>query len=231
MPVLSLEIWSDIACPWCYIGKRRLEAALAQFPQRDSVVITWRSFELNPSAPRESEQGDYAERLARKYGSTVAEAEAMIARMVDTAKAEGLELDFNHIQPTNTFDAHRLLHLSRMHDVQSLLKERLFRAYFCEGKAISDKRTLLQLATEVGLAAGIVESMLESDRFASDVRADESAASELGINAVPCFVFAGEFGLAGAQPPEVLLRALDQAWAGSISSAQMHSDSPSQVPR
>lgn len=140
---LTIEVWSDIACPWCYVGKRRLEAALAQFPQRDAIELVWRAFELDPSAPavRDSDQ-PYAERLARKYGTQVPEAEAMIQRIVDTGAAEGLRLDFEAIRPGNTFNAHRLLHLAKKHGLQHALKERLLRAYFTEGQAIGDLETL-----------------------------------------------------------------------------------------
>jgi predicted DsbA family dithiol-disulfide isomerase len=216
MAELRLEIWSDIACPWCYIGKRRLEAALVQFPQRDAVRITWRSFELNPSAPLESDGQGYAERLANKYGTSLREAEAMIERVSDAAKAEGLEFDFRIIRPTSTFDAHRLLHLAKVLGLQNQLKERLFHAYFCEGKVISEVATLVQLGSEVGIDAQAASEVLRTDGHAKDVRADELDARELGIHAVPCFVFGARFGLSGAQPPDVLLRALDQAWQDAV---------------
>lgn len=218
MIALRLDVWSDIACPWCYIGKRRLQAALLQFPQRDAVQITWRSFELNPSAPSASDEQSYAERLARKYGTSLQEAEAMIERVATAAKGEGIEFDYGIIRPSNTFDAHRLLHLARTEGLQDQMKERLFHAYFCEGKDMSDHATLLQLGNDVGLQPQGVLEALSAGRFSEEVREDEADARRLGIHAVPCFVFAERFGLSGAQPPDVLLRALDQAWQDTVQS-------------
>ncbi len=211
MAQLRIDIWSDIACPWCYVGKRRLEKALADFPQRENVHIVWRAFELNPSAQRESNDGNYSERLAKKYGTSVRDAESMISRMTDTAKAEGLKFDFNAIRTGNTFDAHRLLHLALTHNLQNALKERLLQAYFSEGEAIGDCETLLRLAVDVGLEAEQVRKVLESNAFAKEVREDEAEAQELGIRGVPFFVLAERYAVSGAQPAEVLLQALEQA--------------------
>lgn len=207
-------MWSDIACPWCYVGKRRLEAALAEFPHRDAVELVWRAFELDPSAPRDlGATPSYAARLARKYGSSVAEAEQMIARMTATAAADGLDFHFERIRPGNTFDAHRLLHLARGRGLQDALKERLFRAYFCEGEPIGDVRALARLAGEVGLAADEVDALLTGDAHAREVRGDEEEARRLGIRGVPFFVFAGRHAVSGAHPAETLLAALTSAWA------------------
>ena len=211
---LNIEIWSDIACPWCYVGKRHLEQALARFPHKDDVAIVWRAFELDPSAPkvRDASQS-YAERLAKKYGTTGAEAQLMIDRMVDTAAKDGLEFRFDRIRPGNTFDAHRLLHLAHERGKQDALKERMLRAYMTEGQAIGDRDVLAALAREVGLDDQEVRDVLDGDRYASEVRHDEARARELGINGVPFFVLADRFGVSGAQPAEVLLGALERAWA------------------
>lgn len=215
MPTLRIDVWSDIACPWCYVGKRRLEAALAEFPHRDRIELVWRAFELDPSAPRElGATPGYAVRLARKYGSSVAEAEGMIQRMAATAAADGLDFHFERIRPGNTFDAHRLLHLAHARGLQDALKERLFRAYLGEGEAIGDPATLTRLAVEVGLAADEVAALLAGDRYAREVRADEEEARQLGIRGVPFFVFAGRHAVSGAHPAETLLAALTTAWAG-----------------
>ncbi len=211
MAQLRIDIWSDIACPWCYVGKRRLEKALVDFPQRENVHIVWRAFELNPSAQRESHEGNYSERLAKKYGTSARDAEAMISRMADTARAEGLNFDFNAIRPGNTFDAHRLLHLALTQDLQNELKERLLYAYFSEGEAIGDSVTLMRLAVDAGLKAEEVRSVLESHAFAKEVRQDEAEARELGIQGVPFFVLAERYAVSGAQPTEVLSQALEQA--------------------
>lgn len=210
---LNLQVWSDIVCPWCYVGKRRLEAALARFPGREHVHITWRSFELDTSAPKIRDKQPYAERLAKKYGSTPEQAQGMIDRMVGVAKAEGLDFDFARAQPGNTFDAHRLLHLAHERNVQGALKERLFRAYLCEGEAISDHETLVRLAGEVGLNADEAQAVLSTDQYAREVRADEAQARAIGIDGVPFFVLAERYAVAGAQPAELLASALEKAWS------------------
>jgi predicted DsbA family dithiol-disulfide isomerase len=210
---LSVQVWSDIACPWCYVGKRRFEAALAQFARRDEVSLLWRSFELDPSAPRVREtQSSYAERLAKKYGTVPAQAQAMIDRMVQTAAAEGLAFDFERIRPGNTFDAHRLLHLARQRGRQGALKERLFAAYLGEGQAIGEPDTLLRLASEVGLDVDEAQGVLATDAYANEVRADEREAHALGVSGVPFFVI-GRYGVPGAQPAELLLKTLEKALA------------------
>ena len=213
MAKLQIDVWSDIACPWCYVGKRRLEAALAQFPHRDEVAVVWRAFELDPGAPRIREGGgSYAERIAKKYGSRVADAEARIQQMTALAAADGLDFRFDRIRPGNTFDAHRLLHLALERGAQDAVKERFMRAYLTEGQAIGDPETLGRLAREAGLDADDVGSVLATDAYAREVRADEEEARTLGISGVPFFVLGGRHGVSGAQPAEVLLRALGQAW-------------------
>ncbi len=209
---MDVEIWSDIACPWCYIGKRRFEAALARFEHRDDVRVTWRSFELDSTAPRERE-GDRAERIAAKYGIAVERAHEMEQRVTDMADREGLAFRFDIARSGTTFDAHRIVHLAHEHGLQDAMKERLLRAYFAEGELVGDYETLVRLATEVGLVEGEVRQTLESDRYAEQVRQDERTAGELGISAVPTFVVDRAMGASGAQPPEVLLGLLQQGWA------------------
>ena len=208
---MNVEIWSDIACPWCYVGKRRFEAALAEFEHRDEVRVTWRSFELDPGAPPERE-GDRAEHLASKYGSSVEQAHAMQAQMTEMAAGEGLDFRFDLARAGNTFDAHRLVHLAAAHGRQDAMRERLMRAYLTEGELMSDHAALERLAVEVGLDAAEVQDMLATDRFTAEVREDERTASALGINAVPCFVIDRRFGAPGAQSPDVLLDFLRQGW-------------------
>jgi predicted DsbA family dithiol-disulfide isomerase len=214
MNKLGVDIWSDIACPWCYVGKRRLEAALAAFPRRALVEITWRSFELDPSAPRALPAGlSYAGRLAKKYGTSTTQAEAMIQRMAETAAKDGLDFRFDRIQSGNTFEAHQLLHFAAEKGRQDALKERFFRAYFTEGEPIGDAEALVRLAADVGLDADEARSALTTGLFAADVRADEDQARTLGITGVPFFVVAGRYAISGAQPAELLLRALEKALA------------------
>ncbi len=211
---MQVEIWSDVVCPWCYIGKRRFEAALARFAHRDKVELVWRSFELDQSAPPSTtEQGGYAERLAAKYGRSVAEAQSMIDAMTATAAQEGLDFRFDLARPGNTFDAHRLLHLALEHGLQEALKERLDRATFSEGSPASDHAALRALAVEVGVPADEVDAVLASDCYADAVRADEAQAGAYGISGVPFFVVDGKYGISGAQPADLVLQALEQAWA------------------
>jgi predicted DsbA family dithiol-disulfide isomerase len=211
---LHVDIWSDIACPWCYVGKRRLEQALQSFPHRDDVEIVWRAFELDPAAPRIRDASQsYAERLAKKYGVQTPQAQVMIDRMVDTAAKDGLELRFDHIRPGNTFDAHRLLHLAHERGVQDAVKERLLRAYLTEGQAIGDREVLASVVSEAGVPAQEAREVLDGDRYSSDVRRDEAIAREFGINGVPFFVLGGRLGVSGAQPVDVLRGALDRAWS------------------
>jgi predicted DsbA family dithiol-disulfide isomerase len=211
MAHLHVDVWSDIACPWCYVGKRRLEAALKQFPERDSVHVRWHSFELNPGAARRSETGgNYADRLAKKYGMTVREAEARIQHLTELARADGIAMDFQRIQPGNTFDAHRVVHLAAEQGRQDEMKERFLRGYLCEGEAIGEPEVLVRLATEIGLDEEQVRAALSSDSFAREVRADEAQAREIGVQGVPFFVLGGRYAVSGAQPVELLLRALEQ---------------------
>jgi predicted DsbA family dithiol-disulfide isomerase len=210
---LRIDVWSDIACPWCYVGKRRLEAALAKFPHREAVEVVWRAFELDPSAPRERDNKvSYAERIAKKYGSSVTEADGMITRMTDVAAADGLDFRFDRIRSGNTLDAHRVIHLARAHGKQDAVKERLLRAYMTEGEAIGDPEVLVRLAAEAGLDPEEVRAMLASDAEVKEVRADEDEARQLGISGVPFFVLGGKYAVSGAQPTEVLLGALTRAW-------------------
>ena len=208
---MDVEIWSDIACPWCYVGKRRFEAALAGFEHRDEVTVTWRSFELDPSAPRERPE-DAATHLARKYGTTVEGAENMHQQMTEAAAGDGLEFHFETLRMGNTFDAHRLVHLAAERGMQDAVKERLMRAYLTEGEAIGDPETLQRLGVEAGLAEEEVREVLLTESYAEEVRDDEHAGAALGIHAVPFFVADRKFGASGAQPPEALRGLLQKAW-------------------
>lgn len=219
MKKLRVDVWSDIACPWCYVGKRHLEAALQRFPERDEVDVIWRSFELDPSAPREVDDGlPYAERLAQRHRVSRDKAAALIEQMTKLAAADGLELRFDLVKPGNTFDAHRILHLARERGKQAALEERLLHAYFTEGEAIGRLDTLTRLATDAGLEPDEVRSTLTSDAFAEDVREDELEATELGITGVPFFVVAGRYAISGAQPADAIVRTLDRGWREVVGS-------------
>ena len=206
---MQLEVWSDVVCPWCYIGKRRLEAALQRFDGADEVRLRWRSFELDPSAPPVRE-GSVTEHLATKYGIDRSGAERMQEQMTAVAAEEGLAYRFGEARLGRSFDAHRLLHLAADRGCQSALKERLMAAAFTEGAAIGEASTLAQLAGEVGLDAGEVDEVLGGSAYADAVRADESDAARLGITAVPTFVVERSVGVAGAQPAEVLASLLER---------------------
>ncbi len=208
---MRVEVWSDVACPWCYIGKRRLDAALSRFEHDQAVELRWRSFELDPSAPAVRELA-YVDHLAAKYRVSVDEAEDMIDRMIEAGARDGVVLRFDRARPGNTFDAHRLLHLAADRGVQHALKDRLLHATFTKGLTVSDVDVLVGLAEAAGLDGVEARSVLESDQYAADVRADEKRAAELGITSVPFFVFAGRLGVAGAQPPDLLLEVLQEAW-------------------
>ena len=220
---MQVEIWSDIACPWCYVGKRRFEAAMQSFAHANKVRVIWRSFELDPGAPREHTEPQ-PELLARKYRTSVDEARRMNARMTDAAAAEGLTFALDQVKVGNTFDAHRLLHFAASEDTRQdraaggeslfreALGERLFAAYLGEGASLGDTDTLVTLATAVGLDEAAVRSVLSSQAFADAVRHDEAEAQTIGVTGVPFFVLDGKYGVSGAQSPDVLGAALSQAW-------------------
>ena len=209
---LAIDVWSDIVCPWCAIGKRRLEQALAGFAHADEVDVVWRAFELDPDAPAVRE-GDNITRLAAKYGRTRTEALAMTRRVEETAAQDGLEFHLTEARSGNTFDAHRVLHLAAERGLQGKVKERLMRGYMTEGEAIGEHAVLVKLASEAGLDAEEVRAVLASDRYAHDVREEEAAARSLGISGVPFFVLGGKYALSGAQPVHVMRGALEQAWS------------------
>jgi predicted DsbA family dithiol-disulfide isomerase len=210
---LQIDVWSDIACPWCYIGKRHLEQALATFDHKDEVEIVWRAFELDPTAPKVREAIPNVERLAQKYRVSPEQARAMMDRVITAGKGAGLELKLHDSKSGNTFDAHRLLHWAHELGKQDALKERMMRAYQTEGQVISDPDVLVRLATEIGLDETEARAVVTSDRYAANVRADEKLAQELGITGVPFFVLAGKLGVSGAQPVEVMKQVLAKAWA------------------
>jgi predicted DsbA family dithiol-disulfide isomerase len=211
---MKIEIWSDIACPWCYIGRRRFEKALNQFEHRDQVEIVWRSFQLDPNAPPEY-KGTINDMLVEKKGIDRRRAEALHAQLTALAAQEGLDYRFDRVRPGNSLDAHRLLHLAAHHRLQSDMKERLQKAYFTDGLSYSDPDTLVRLGVEVGLEADETRKMLETDAYSDDVRADIRRAQMLGINGVPFFLFDEKYAVSGAQPVELFLTALKRTWEDS----------------
>ena len=210
---MRVEIWSDVVCPWCYIGRRRFEKALDQFEYRDQVEVIWRSFQLDPNTPREY-PGSIFDMLMQMHGLSRERSEAMHAQLTELAAKDGLDYRFDRVRPANSWDAHRLLHLAAHHGVQSVMKERLQRAYFTDGLSISDPGTLVQLAVEIGLDAEETRRMLEDPQaYADAVRSDIRKARVLGISGVPFFVMDEKYGVSGAQATELFLEALERAWA------------------
>jgi len=204
---MKIEIWSDVICPWCYIGKRRFEAALAAFPHKEKVTVVWRSFELDPKSPSHYSE-TLIEMLSRKYHVSLQEAENMNARVSSLAKEVGLNYRLSEARPGNTFDAHRLLHLAASRQVGDQATERLMHAYFSEALPVGDRTALAKLAPEFAISTNDALAMFESDAFVEAVRADETRASALGISGVPFFVIDGKIGISGAQPVEVFAEAL-----------------------
>ncbi|WP_407553757.1 DsbA family oxidoreductase [Streptomyces sp. Pv4-95] len=209
---MRVEIWSDIACPWCYIGKARFASGLAAFAHRDDVEVVHRSFELDPNAPAAGDT-PVLDMLARKYGVTREQAEAMEARVAGAAAEEGLDYRSDRIHG-NTFDLHRLLHLGRAHGVQDALLDALYRANFAEARPLGDPAVLTAIAVGAGLPADEVARVLaDPDAYADAVRADEREAAELGATGVPFFVIDRRYGISGGQPAEVFRQALERAHA------------------
>lgn len=208
---MKIEVWSDFVCPFCYIGKRRLEKALELFDYRDEIEIVYRSFELDPGAPKDTESSIH-ELLAVKYGLSLQQAQESNRNVAQQAQTEGLTYNFDTIVPTNTFEAHRLAHYAGQQGKAKEMNERLFRAYFTDSLHIGEHETLVRLAEEVGLNGSAVRDVLEQNTYADEVREDENEARRLGIRGVPFFVLRGKYAVSGAQPLEIFQGALLRAW-------------------
>jgi len=206
---MQVEIWSDVVCPWCYIGKRRFESALRSFRGRDDVEIIWRSFELDPLAPKVMDR-DMAAMLSEKYGMSKDKAMDSIADITNLAQSEGLEYRLKSAKMGNSFDAHRLLKMAALVGLGGAMKERLFKAYFTDSLEISSHDVLIGLGTEVGLDASEIRKMYSGDYMIADVRSDEALASKHGITGVPFFIFDSKYGVSGAQTTDVLIEVLNK---------------------
>jgi predicted DsbA family dithiol-disulfide isomerase len=207
---LRVDVWSDVVCPFCYLGSRQLELALANFEHAEDVVVNHHAFELDRRA-RSDYDLSLAELVAAKYGISVERSHELHAGLTAQAQALGVAMSFDLAKPTNTFDAHRLIALSATQGKSEVMSQRLFRAYFSEGLLVSDHDQLSALAEEVGVADAAL--LWESDAFASDVRADERSAEELGISGVPAFLVDNKFMVLGAQGVEKIVDVLERAWA------------------
>jgi predicted DsbA family dithiol-disulfide isomerase len=209
---MRVDIWSDLVCPWCYVGKRRFEKALARFDSRDEVQIVHRSFQLNPAAPRDT-TSSRREMLMRKYRRSTDQVVEMDARMTQTAVGEGLEFNLEGTLTGNTFDAHQLVHLGHARGLQDAVVERLFRAYFTEQRSLFDQQTLVNLGVDAGLNRDESAAALGDNRFANAVDADIAMAHRLGVSGVPFFVIDDRYGISGAQAPETFLDVLQRVTA------------------
>ena len=205
-----IDIWSDVVCPFCYLGTRQLGEALADFEHRDAVVLRHRAFELDPRA-KLSYGRPLAELVAEKYAMPVSSVHTMHERLESRARALGMRWSLESAQPTNTLDAHRVIALASSQGLGDEASERLFRAYFCEGELVSDHQRLSELAREVGVSDA--HTLWESDAFIDVVRGDEAYAQELGITGVPCFLMDSKFMVNGAQGAAQILDVLRRAWA------------------
>jgi len=208
--MIRVEIWSDVVCPFCYIGKRQLEAALTLFERRDRVRVIWKCFELDRNAERGGRAGVY-EMLSKKYGMSLEQARQSTEQVARRAAAVGLRFDFDRVVPANSFDAHRLAHLAAKHGLQDAAHERLFAAHFTEGLRIDDLETLRRIGVDLGLDPEEVKKVLEGDAYASDVRQEEKEAYSLGVRGVPFFLFNRRDVISGAQPVELFTEALRSA--------------------
>jgi predicted DsbA family dithiol-disulfide isomerase len=207
---MKIEIWSDIACPFCYIGKRKLEKAIQKLPDSSSIQIEWKSFQLNPDLQTNENQNTLTY-LSQTKGWSKEQTLQMTAQVAAMGREEGLNFDFEHTLVVNTKQAHRLLHLAKETGHQDQLKERLLKAYFSEGKNVDDTATLLQLAEEVGLNKHSAEATLSSEKYTDALEQDTYESRLIGVQGVPFFVFDRKFGISGAQPDEVFDQTLKQA--------------------
>jgi predicted DsbA family dithiol-disulfide isomerase len=208
---MQVEIWSDIVCPWCYLGKRRFEQALAGFDHRDEVDVVYRSFELDPAAPVGTTTPT-VQLLATKYGMSPEQAESTQRQMEQRAAADGLTFRMENLRSGNTRDAHRLVQLAKVNGRQAELVEALHRAYFSEQDSVFDRASLARIAVRAGLDAAEVDKVLTTDQFAEEVAEDETTAASLGATGVPFFVIDRRYGISGAQPADAIARALEHAW-------------------
>lgn len=208
---MQVEIWSDVMCPFCYIGKRKMEAALEKFEHKNDVEIIWKSFQLNPDMKTEAGK-NINQYLAEAKGWSLQKASEMNAHVTQMAKDAGLTYNMDKAVVANSFDAHRLSHLAKKHGLQDKMEERIFAAYFTEGKNTADHDTLVQIGCEVGLDKTEVANMLGSDAYAADVEQDVYEAQQVGVRGVPFFVLGRKYAVSGAQDSETFLQALNQTW-------------------
>lgn len=208
---MKIEIWSDVMCPFCYIGKRNFETALEQFSNKNGIEVEWKSFQLDPSLP-EVQDSNYTDYLMVSKGLGRPQVEGMLNNVTQMAKGVGLEYDFDRAVMVNSFKAHRVLQLAKMRGLGDAAEERLFRAFFTEGRNIADDDTLLELGKEAGLNETEIRSSLSDERYSDMVRQDIQEAQAIGVTGVPFFVFNRKYAVSGAQPPQAFLQTLEKAY-------------------
>ncbi|TFE03834.1 DsbA family oxidoreductase [Jeotgalibacillus salarius] len=209
---MKIEVWSDYVCPFCYIGKRKLEHALNSFEHKDQVEVVYRSFQLDPDAPMNATE-DTVTALAKKYSMSYDQAVEMTNNVVAQAKEVGLDYDFSKMKRTNTQDAHRLTHFAAEHGKDQEVTEKLLSAYFLESKHIGDHDQLVAIAEDAGLDGLKAREVLTSDQYTAEMNADIQKASQIGVSGVPFFVLENKYAISGAQPDEVFTQALEKVWA------------------
>ncbi|MET4081098.1 putative DsbA family dithiol-disulfide isomerase [Pedobacter sp. UYP30] len=208
---MKIEIWSDVACPFCYIGKRHLEKAMKTLPFKDELEIIWKSYQLNPSYQNTNKESIY-DHLANSKGISIADAKQMTGQVAEMASKAGLSMNFDRGIPANTFDAHRLIHFAATHKLQGDAKEALLKAYFMDGKDVADKNELVAVGETLGLEKADVLDMLQSEKFAENVKLDIKESQDLGVQGVPFFVLDRKYAISGAQPVQSFIDALKQSF-------------------
>ncbi len=214
---MKIEIWSDVMCPFCYIGKRKFELALEQFEHKNDVEVIWKSFQLNPDMKTNPDKS-INQYLSEIKGWSLEQAEQMNQRVTEIAAAVGLEYNLNQAIVANSMNAHRFSHLAKKHQLQNEAEERLFYAYFTEGKNTDDLETLVQLGTDIGMNAEEIRSVLLGNEYSEEVKQDVDEARQLGVSGVPFFVLNRKYAISGAQESPVFLNALKQLWQESVAS-------------
>lgn len=214
MNKMRIEIWSDIACPYCYIGKRKLENAIALFPHKDNIELVWHSYELNPALPKRALDKSFYAYFAESHGITESEAKSEMKKVIDLAKETGLNYDFEHLIVCNTSDALRLVKLARERDLATEAEEVLFKAYFIEGKNVSDRNTLTLLGIEIGLNKDDIVQMLESKKYVDEIAKDiEYSENELNLEYIPFYLFNNKYIIQGSIPTDEYLEILTKAYS------------------
>jgi len=208
---MKVEIWSDVMCPFCYIGKRHFEQAIEKLPFKNEIVVDWKSYQLNPEYHNTNNETIY-DYLSRSKGMPIEQAKQMTKQVVEMASNAGLSIDFDHNVPANTFNAHRLIHLAAKHNLQDLAEEKLFEAHFVRSRNLGETSVLVDVAVEIGLDKIEAEQVLNSDQFAEAVRYDVYESQNLGIRGVPYFVLDRKYGVSGAQPVQAFADALTQSF-------------------